>query len=403
MIADFFTLSIRSIGGRGIRSWLTMLGIFVGIAAIVSLISLGEGLKDALNEQFELLGKDTVYVIPGGMAEMLSGRTVSLNDHDLEVIEDVRGVEQVGSTVGKYAEVKFKDETIYGFVTGIDPGTQEIVLESSGINVQRGQKKFRESDRYKAIIGYEYWAGNVFDRPVGVGDRITLNDKKFEVVGEMSRIGNPDDDKQIYIPMKTAQELFDIRDEYMLGIVKVKANYETDDVAEEIEEAMRRDRGLKRGEEDFQVQSLKQMMDATDIILDVVQWVVVAIALISLFVGGIGIMNTMYTSVLERTQEIGIMKAVGARNSDILLLFLIESGTIGMVGGAVGCLVGVFISKGFEYIAATQFDIVMLKASITPELILGALLFSFIVGCVSGFLPARQASQLRPVDALRYE
>ncbi len=403
MIEDFFTLSIRSIRGRGIRSWLTMLGIFVGIAAIVSLISLGEGLEDALTEQFELLGKDIVYVIPGGMVEMLSGGTASLNDHDLDVIMDVRGVDQAGGMMAKYAKVKFKDEVIYAFVAGLDPGTQEIMLESSGMKVLRGQKKFRENDRYKALIGYEYWAGNVFDRPVGVGDRFTLNDKKFEVVGEVSRVGNPEDDKNIYIPAKTAQELFDIKDEYLTAIVKVKANYETDDVAEDIEEALRKDRGLKKGEEDFQVQSLEQMMDTTSIVLDAVQWVVVAIALISLFVGGVGIMNTMYTSVLERTQEIGVMKAVGARNSDILLLFLIESGTIGMVGGAVGCLIGASISKGFEYIAVTQFDIVLIKASITPELILGALAFSFLVGSISGVLPARQAAKLKPVDALRYE
>jgi len=403
MIEDFFTLSVRSITGRGIRSWLTMLGIFVGIAAIVSLISLGDGLEAAINEQFELLGKDMIYVLPGGLAELFSGGTASLNDHDLEVIKDVRGVDQVGGMISMYTKVKFKDEVAYSYVGGIDPGTQEIILESSGLTVLRGQKEFRENDMYKAVVGYEYWIGNVFDRPVGVGDRITLNDKRFDVVGEMSRVGNPEDDKNIYIPIKAAQELFDVKDEYITIIVRVKANYKTDDVAEDIEKAMRRDRGLKEGDEDFQVQSLEQMMEATSIVLDAVQWVVIAIALISLFVGGIGIMNTMYTSVLERTQEIGVMKAVGARNSDILLLFLIESGTIGMVGGAVGCLIGTSISKGFEYIAVTQFDIVLIKASITPELILGALAFSFLVGSISGVLPARQASQLKPVDALRYE
>jgi putative ABC transport system permease protein len=219
----------------------------------------------------------------------------------------------------------------------------------------------------------------------------------------MSRVGNPEDDKNIYIPMKGAQELFDIKDEYITAIVKVKPNYETEKVAEDIEDALRKDRGLDEGEEDFQVQSLEQMMEATGIVLDAVQWVVIGIALISLFVGGIGIMNTMYTSVLERTQEVGVMKAVGARNTDILLLFLIESGTIGMVGGGVGCLIGIAISKGFEYIAVSQFDIVLIKASITPELILGALAFSFLIGSISGGLPARQAAQLKPVDALRYE
>jgi putative ABC transport system permease protein len=403
MIEDFLTLSLRSMTGRGIRSWLTMLGIFVGIAAIVSLISLGDGLEAAINEQFEMLGKDMIYVLPGGLAEMFSGGTSSLSDHDLEVIRDVHGVDQAGGMVTMYAKVKFKDEVTYSYVGGIDPGTQEIILDSSGLKVLRGQKEFRENDKYKAAVGYEYWIGNVFDTPVEVGDRITLNDKRFDVVGEMSRVGNPEDDKNIYIPMRGAQELFGIKDEYIAVIARVRPNYEPNKVAEDIEKAMRRDRDLKEGEEDFQVQSLEQMMDATSLVLDAVQWVVIGIALISLFVGGIGIMNTMYTSVLERTQEVGVMKAVGARNKDILLLFLIESGTIGVVGGTIGCLIGILISKGFEYIAITQFDIVLIKASITPWLIIGALAFSFLVGSISGVLPARQAAQLKPVDALRYE
>ncbi|MBN2014350.1 MAG: ABC transporter permease [Candidatus Altiarchaeota archaeon] len=403
MIEDFLTLSARNIISRGIRSWLTMLGIFVGIAAIVSLISLGDGLEAAINEQFELLGKDMIYIMPGGMAEMFSGGTTSLNDHDLGVIRDVHGVEQVGGMTTMYTKIKFKDEVTYSFVGGIDPGTQEILLDSSGIEVVRGQKKFRQNDIYKAAVGYEYWIGNVFDRPVRVGDKITLNDKRFEVVGEMSRVGNSEDDKNIYIPMKGAQELFNVKDEYITAIARVRPNYETDQVAEDIEKAMRRDRGLKEGEEDFQVQSLEQMMEATSIVLDAVQWVVIFIAMISLFVGGIGIMNTMYTSVLERTHEIGVIKAVGARNEDILLLFLIESGTIGMIGGSIGCLIGILISKGLEYIAVTVFDVVLLKAAITPGLVIGALAFSFLVGSLSGILPAWQASQLKPVDALRYE
>ncbi len=404
MIEDFFILSFKGILRKGIRSWLTMMGIFVGIAAIVSLISLGDGLQAALNEQFELLGKDIVYVLPGGLTETITGGGASINDHDLEVMRDVRGVELAGGMTGKYSKVKYRDEVIFdSFIAGLDPGTQDIMLEGTGIEVLRGQKKFRENDGYKATLGYDFWAGNIFDKPVGVGDRVTINDKKFDVVGEVSRVGNPGDDRNIYIPMKTVQELFDLKDEYMVAMVKVKANYEVNEVAENLEKALRKDRGLRVGEEDFQVQSLDQMMEATGLVLDLAQWFVVAVALISLFVGGIGIMNTMYTSVLERTREIGVMKAVGARNSDILLLFLIESGTIGMVGGAIGCLIGTAIGKGFEYIAITQLDLVLIKASITPELILGSLTFSFLVGCISGVLPARQASQLKPVDALRYE
>ncbi len=407
MIGDFLILSVRSIRSRGLRSWLTMVGIFVGIAAIVSLISLGEGLQDAINEQFDLLGHNIIYVFPGSIVQTGSG-TAALSDHDLRIIKQVRGVDLAGGIVSKIAKVKYRDEVVYTYVMGLEPGdAQDIMFEGTGIEILRGQKKFRENDRYKAAVGYEFWTGNVFDekvkRHVGVGDKITINDKKFDVVAEVSRIGNPSDDSQIYIPLETAKDLFKVKDEYMIIMVRAKPNYETEEVAGDIEDKLRKDRGLDRGEEDFQVQTIEQMMESVGIVLNAVNAIVIGIAFISLFVGGIGIMNTMYTAVLERTREIGVMKAVGARNSDILFLFLVESGTIGVVGGAVGCLIGVFISKSFEYIAVTQFDITLLRASITPELIMGALLFSFLVGSISGALPARQASKLKPVDALRYE
>ena len=129
----------------------------------------------------------------------------------------------------------------------------------------------------------------------------------------------------------------------------------------------------------------------------------VGIAAISLLVGGIGIMNTMYTSVLERTREIGTMKAVGAKNSDILFLFLFESGLLGLVGGAIGVGIGLGLGKTAEYIATVQLGTNLLQASTDSWLIFGALLFSFIIGALSGVLPAMQASKLKPVDALRYE
>ena len=127
------------------------------------------------------------------------------------------------------------------------------------------------------------------------------------------------------------------------------------------------------------------------------------IGAISMLVGGIGIANTMYTSVLERQKEIGTMKAVGARNEDILSIFVIESGILGLVGGGLGVIVGIIISKGIEYTARVVFGVDMLRASMDPMIIFGSLAFAFVVGVLAGFLPSYQASKLRPVDALRYE
>jgi putative ABC transport system permease protein len=187
-------------------------------------------------------------------------------------------------------------------------------------------------------------------------------------------------------------------------MARVKDNYIPGDVAENIKEKLRKHRNVKEGEEDFTVQTSQELLDSVGVILDAVQWFLIGIAAISLLVGGIGIMNTMYTSVLERTREIGVMKAIGARNGDITILFLIEAGVLGMAGGLIGCLLGVTLSKTVEILSAGALaNSTLVKAYVSAELIAGALLLSFIVGCVSGVLPARQAANLKPVDALRYE
>jgi len=166
---------------------------------------------------------------------------------------------------------------------------------------------------------------------------------------------------------------------------------------------LRRSRGLKEGNEDFEVSTTEELMKAFNTLLNIVQGVLVGIALISLVVGGIGIMNTMYTAVLERTKEIGILKAVGAQNRDILSLFLVESGILGLAGGAIGVLLGMGFSKLVELVATMALQTKLLQAYFPWYLTLGSLAFSFLVGTVSGILPAYQASRQKPVDALRYE
>ena len=230
-----------------------------------------------------------------------------------------------------------------------------------------------------------------------------INGKKFRVVGTLERIGNPDDDQAFIIPLETARNLFDEPDNLMVIMANLKPGFDASEVAENIKKAMRRDRDQKKGEEDFSVQTSEQLKETVGDVLNLVQGVLVVIAGISLLVGGIGIMNTMYTSVLERTRDIGVMKAIGARNINIMWIFLIESGIIGLVGGAIGCAIGIAISKSIEYASSTQLGVDYLKASTAPELIFGALAFSFLVGMLSGTLPAMRAARLKPTDALRYE
>jgi putative ABC transport system permease protein len=206
----------------------------------------------------------------------------------------------------------------------------------------------------------------------------------------------------MYIPYDTAVSLFEL-DEIDILIVQTIEGIDVNTVAESIKKELRDYRNVDEGEEDFRVQTFEQVMKSFQTIFGIVQAVVIGIAAISLLVGGIGITNTMYTSVLERTRDIGIMKAIGARNSDIMKLFLIESGLLGLVGGAVGIIIGIGMSKTVEIAVTKLYNFVYLKAHFPWYLILGALAFSFIVGSISGVMPARQAAKMKPVDALRYE
>ena len=400
MYEDFLKISLKSIQNKGIRSWLTVIGIVIGISAIVSLISLGEGLQNAINQQFAILGPNLIIIMPGGFG----GGATTLSDHDVQVVKSVQGVDIAGGFIAKVAPVKFRDKVAYLQVSGIDPANQDILLQGTGIKIEKGQPKFKSSDTGVVAIGYELWSTNeVFSQPMRLGDKVTINDRKFTVVSFISRIGNKQDDSSMYITQKDEKDLFNVKDNYMEMMVRVKDGYDVTAVADKIKEKMRLDRNEKKGAEDFIVITLNQVMTAVGTILTAVQAVVIGIALISLVVGGVNIMNNMYTSVLERTREIGVMKAIGARNSNITTMFVMESGIIGLVGGALGILVGAALSKTVEYIAVTQLGTTLIQASLSPELIIGSLLFSFIVGVISGFLPAKQASELSPVEALRYE
>ena len=405
MIKDYFNIVMGSLRYRKLRSWLTMLGIFVGIAAVVSLISLGQGLQTAINDEFEKMGTNKIMIQAGGLSFGPPGSgfaSEKLTDDDVKVIERVKGVDLVGKLISKSSKTEFSDDVRYTFVSGMPTDeTRRIIEEMQSFEIDQG-RNLKSSDRYKVVIGDLVAKGELFDKEVRLRDRITIKDKEFKVTGIMKPIGNPADDKGMIIPYETAKDLFEM-DDITILMVQTKEGVDVDEVAEAIKKELRDYRDVDEGEEDFRVQTFQQLMQSFQTIFSVVQAIIVGIAAISLLVGGIGITNSMYTSVLERTRDIGIMKAIGARNSDIMKLFLIESGMLGLVGGAIGIIIGVGLSKLVEIIAIQATGIVYLKAHFPWYLIVGALAFSFIVGTISGVMPARQAAKMKPVDALRYE
>jgi putative ABC transport system permease protein len=401
MIGEYFKLSMRNILKKGIRSWLTMFGIFIGIAAVVSLISLGKGMEDAIKSQFAAMGTDTIIVMPGSGFQSFG--SAKLTKHDEDLINGVSGVYKSAPFTVRLSKIEFKKEIAYTMVIGSPVDERyEVIDRMNTFKVLLGRRP-QQAEKYMAEVGWTLAFGDFLkNKNIKLGDKLKINDVDFKVGAVMDKVGNPEDDKNIYIPLETAQDLFKDKD-YNQMIVKTLPGYDATKVAKDIEERMRRDRNEKAGEEDFTVQTSDQILESVSGILSTVQAVLIGIALISLMVGGIGIMNTMYTAVLERTREIGVMKAIGGRNSDIMTLFLIESGVMGMVGGVVGVIIGLAMSKTVEYVGRYQLNNDLLQANTSWELILGALTFSFVVGCLSGVLPARQASKLRPVEALRYE
>ncbi len=405
MIAEYVKFAIKTFKGSKTRSWLTMLGIFIGIAAVVSLISLGQGLQLAITQQFEDMGTDKIIIMPGsGVAGFGTATATELSEKDVDAVRKVKGVRYVSGWLYKMAKVEHNKKVSYVWIMSIplDTDSKRLVESIHSVEVAEG-RDLKAGDKYKALVGFLLAKEEGrFGKKIGIADTIKIEGQDFKVVGYLDRIGNPEDDTSIFIPIETAREVLDEPTEQSMILAQVQPGSNPPDVAEDIEKALRKSRDLKEGEEDFTVQTAEDLLRSYGSILTIVQLVVIGIAMISLVVGGIGIMNTMYTSVLERTQEIGVMKAIGARNSDITAIFLIESGLLGLAGGVIGVLLGMGFSTLVE-MGAVAANVTILQATFPWYLIAGALAFSFIVGTIFGTLPALQAARLKPVDALRYE
>ena len=401
---DHFFLAFSNLKRRGLRSWLTMIGIFIGIAAVVGLISLGQGLQGAINQQFEQLGKNTIVIEsktvgPPGTA---TGNLI-LTTKDLDAIKSVRGVSDAVGILVRYTSQTFKQELKVEPVIGIDPKDIPFLSELQNFKIISG-RDLKNGDTLKAIVGYSYSVdGKVWKKGIVVGDSVNIGGSDFKVVGILDKTGNPIDDAAIYVPKDTLRQVLNIPDQEDEIEAKSQEGFDVTSVADSIERKLLQLKDEKKDQETFTVQTSEQLLTSFTNIFNIVQGVLVGIAAISLLVGGIGIMNTMYTSVLERTKEIGTMKAVGAKNSDILQIFLFESGLLGLVGGAIGIVLGIGLGKGVQYIATIALGTNLLQASITFPLVFGALAFSFFIGSLSGVLPALQAAKLKPADALRYE
>jgi putative ABC transport system permease protein len=397
MVEEYFEFAFKSLSLQKARAALTLLGMVIGIAVIVALISLGSGMRATISDNLEKVGADRINIFPSGLFGSFSGppqESVPFSDKELAEVERVPGVKDVQPYFFRSGEVKFRNEVVFVNIGG---GTAEVLeIYSSFYNLKEG-RYVKDLDDKAVNIGFRL-AEDTFETDIRVGDFIEVNDKKFEVVGIFTEIGNQQDDTTVYIPIKTAQNLFDASGEISMMIATAQDERKVKITAQRIEDRLKKLRGGK----DFEVATTEDFADQINQVLGILTFVLGGIASISIVVGGVIIMNTMLMSVFERTQEIGVLKATGAKRNTILLIFLTEAGLVGLVGGILGFVFGAALSLIIDAIG-TAYVGSMFQTKITPELLVGAILFSFIVGALSGLYPAWQASKLVPVDALRYE
>ncbi|MFW6230676.1 MAG: ABC transporter permease [Nanoarchaeota archaeon] len=405
MYKDLVKYALNNIRKRFLRSSLTILSIVVGIMAIYALVSFGQGLSRYMDQTFEDMGTDKLILQirtfgpPGSGAE-------SFSSEDVNYVEGISGVEVAAGLAFTYAEVRLDEDgrTVAAQSMGLptEGKRADLAMDLLTVDVIRG-RYLRDTDKNKVVLGYNFLEdGKVFDEALDVGDKLLVQGKEVEVIGFIDSLGNPEDDKSVMFEESAFQEFYGIDDEFAMVYIQAQPNTDIDALAERIKEEFRDREGLEEGQEYFSVQTFADIMETSGNVLLTINSIVIIIALISVVVAAINIMNTMYTSVLERTQEIGIMKAIGARNSVILQIFLIESAAQGLLGGALGVGLGYLIARTGGAIA-TASGYSLLQPYFPLWLTIGSLVFATTIGVVSGMLPAKQASLLKPADSLRYE
>ena len=427
--ADILKLSLNSLTHRGLRSWLTILGIIVGVAAVIAMLSISNGMTASIETQMQGFGADILTISPGytqaegsqggfdmmrrnmermfGVTEETDDDDPTLTELDVLALTDTEGVEYVAGVIsGGRSEVKYLSETASLSVEGIDP---TVWPEMTTATLDSG-RFLTYGDTNSVVVGYSI-AYEVFDQALGVNTQIKIEDTTFKIVGILSQTGT--EDRSVFLTYDQARNLVDDigSDEFSSIEVKITDTDYLDEITQNIEDTLYYSRMVTENTQDFTVSSNTAMVDTIESTMSTLSFFLIGIAAISLVVGAIGIANTMFMSVMERTRLIGIFKSLGTRNSEIMKLFLAESGIIGFMGGVMGIFlgfifVGVISDMGISFMnmggrmssgASTSMAIV------TPELIIYALLFSTVIGIIAGLIPARQASKLQVVEAMRSE
>jgi len=395
-----------------LRSTLTILGIVIGVAAVIALMSIGRGVQEFIVSQVEEMGSDLVFVYPGsttvGGVRSAGGSPATLTQEDPEAIaEQVPGVTAAVPTSSAYLQMVFGDENTHAQVTGTTPDYQDAY----NLNVVAGsfitERDYQNGERV-VVIGSEV-KENLFDEVDPVGQQMRMGSNIVRVIGVLeskgaSLMGSTDD--VVFIPLTTMQQTISqsrtATGEHIVSTIAMTVSEETGaaTVVEETTELLRSRHQIAAGEEaDFSISSMEELISTISEMTNTMTLFLGAIAGISLMVGGIGVMNIMLVSVVERTREIGIRKALGARERDISQQFLIEAALLSFGGGIIGVIVGVAASR----LISSMGLLGEMTTAVDADIVILALAVAVGIGLFFGFYPARRAARLNPIDALRSE
>ena len=393
--------SLRNLFHRKGRSSLTILSIFIGIATIFIFVSFGLGLYGYMNDLLEGSSADKVIIQAKGVGVPGLDTTFKLEDRDLRAIEKTSGVYEVSGAIFKVVEIEFRDEKKFVFILGYDP-KNPLIMDISDVEIVEG-RELRSGETTKVVLGYNYKIRNkIFSKEIKLNDKIVIQGQNMRVVGFYEPVGNPQDDSNVYVVENAIEELFP-NDTISYGMIVARVDpNKVDWTVENIEKKLRASRDLDKGKEDFHVQSFSSLIESYAMAMNIIIGFIILIALISVLVSAVNTANTMITSVIERTKEIGIIKAIGGKNSEVFEIFLFESSFLGFVAGVVGVLVGF----GISFVGGNVLDNLgwgFLTPMFPTSLFVSLILFAVITGAISGALPAWKASKTNTVDALRYE
>jgi putative ABC transport system permease protein len=399
--SDLLKEALRSLLSNKLRSGLTILGIIIGITAVIAMLSIGEGAKRQLAQSIESLGSNMLTVFPGiiqpgrGIVSAGRGTAQSLKMKDVEVIKKIEGVKAVSPEISRrFQIVSSSGKNTNSLVLGVTPD----YLTVRNAKIQSG-KFFQENDLNRVAVLGPTVAEDLFGEEDPVGKTIRINKVNFKVIGVLEpkgSLGFMNPDEVVLVPLLVMQKIL-TGSEYLSQIaVQAESSDLIESLKEEITQALLKEHKVSADNPDFSVIASQEFLNTFNSLINTMTIFLASIAAISLVVGGIGIMNMMLTSVTERTKEIGLRKAIGAKKREILMQFLIESVILTLIGGIFGIILGSLISIGVSKFANITSEVSLYSIFLS-------LTFSSLVGIIFGYWPAKRAAELDPIVALRYE